>query len=413
MRETMSAAEARRTALAAQGFARPRPSAVTSRHLGAALRRAHVTQIDSVRSYERAHYLPVFSRLGSYDRAAFDRLTVSPAHQGRAFVEYLPHEAGFIAREDWPLWRFRMRSFRERYEPRLLDTHEKTVAWVRAELADKGPLKASEIERDVERGPRGPWWDWDAVKHSLELLWRFGDVAIAGRDGFERRYALADQVLPDDVLSSEISEADALRELVRRGARALGVATARDIGDYHRLSAAQVRRPLQDLLDTGEISETRVEGWTGQIAYRHHESRLPRRIEVATVLSPFDPVVWFRERAQRVFGLDYRIEIYTPAHKRRFGYYSLPVLVGDRIVARVDLKAERATSTLLVQSAWWQPDSGSEDLEGLATAVRDAAAWQKLENISVSGWGTATHDLAGMREDRGPIGRHRHERENA
>ncbi|MFL0410471.1 winged helix-turn-helix domain-containing protein [Microbacterium paludicola] len=413
MKQHLSLAEARRVALAAQGFARPRPEAVGTRQLNGAIARMGVLQIDSVNVFARSHYVPLFSRLGAYNTADLDRLVLRHGAGGRprstgSYVEYLAHEATFLPVEDWPLWRFRMDDMRARYggPGSWYAENAATVEWVRAELAARGPLRPAQIESDAHRGRRGPWWDWDVVKRALELMWRFGEVAIAGRRGFERRYGLAEQVVPGHLLDAEVTREEAIRELVHRAARASGVAAASDLADYHRIRDRKaVLGAVQDLVDQGELAPISVEGWkrgdAALPAWAHREAALPRRIDVATVLTPFDPVVWFRERAERLFDFDYRIEIYTPAHKRRFGYYSLPVLVDDRIVGRVDLKADRAASTLRVQSAWWEAGVPSTAAERVATALRDAAAWQGLDRITISTWGDATDDLAFVMPDAG------------
>jgi uncharacterized protein YcaQ len=274
-----------------------------------------------------------------------------------------------------------------------------TVEWVRAELAWRGPLRPAEIEADALRGRRGPWWDWDVVKHALEFLWMFGEVAIAGRRGFERRYALAEQVIPAAVLERVVPREAAIRELIRRAARSYGVATASDLADYYRIKDRNaVMRAIGELQDEGALRPVRVVGWDRGTrplpAWMDAAATVPRSVDAAAILTPFDPVVWFRDRAERLFDFEYRIEIYTPAPQRVFGYYSLPVLVGDDIVGRVDLKADRATSTLLVQSAWWESGAPASAAERLAGELRTAAAWQGLERISVSTWGSAVSDLA-------------------
>ncbi|MGW9270928.1 DNA glycosylase AlkZ-like family protein [Microbacterium sp. NPDC055599] len=418
MTDSLSSAQVRRMALAAQGFTRARPAAVSNRHLHRVMERLGVLQIDSVNVFARSHYLPLFSRLGAYDPGLLDRLFLSRTTH---YVEYLAHEATFIPVEDWPLWRFRMDAFRRRWagEDSWLSTNARTVAWVQAELRDRGPLRPADLRADAPR-ERGTWWDWDEVKLALEHLWRTGDVAVSGRRGFERTYALAEHVIPEHIRARDVSRDDAIRELIRRAARSSGVATTSDLADYYRIrDRATIGRAIAELEDTGELLPVRVRGWerAGRPlpAWRHRDAVLPRRVEAAAILTPFDPVVWFRERALRAFELDYRIEIYVPAAKRRYGYYSLPVLVGDRIVARVDLKAERAGSTLQVQSAWWEPQARPDDAEAIARELRLAAAWQGLEHVSVSGWGDATsalHDALAT-SDGAPVRRHVHEREGA
>lgn len=386
-------------ALAAQGFARGRSAAPGTRQLKAAIERMSTLQIDSVNVFARSHYMPLFSRLAAYDPALLDRLLFASK---APYVEYWAHMASFIAAADWGLFAFRMDEYRAKYAAvpdGWLQTHRDTVAWVRAELADRGPLRPAEIERDAERGPRGPWWDWDVVKRTLEHLWLCGEVAIAGRRGFERRYALAEQMLPDAARAG-VPRADAIRELVRRAARAYGVATASDLADYWRIADRKaVLAAVEDLVDEGELRPVGVEGWLSAgrpaRAWLHRDAVIPRRVDAAALLTPFDPVVWFRERAERVFDFAYRIEIYTPAPRRRYGYYSLPVLIGDDLVGRVDLKADRASSTLLVQSAWWEHGRPADAPARLADELRTAAQWQKLERISVSRWGNAVDDVAG------------------
>jgi uncharacterized protein YcaQ len=397
MKQSLSAAEARRVALAAQGFGAPRPDAVGTRQLNGALGRMATLQIDSVNVFARSHYLPLFSRLGAYDTAALDRLLFA---RRPAYVESWAHVAAFIPAADWGLFQFRRDELRAKYgSSEWMQAHRDIVEWVLAELAARGPLRPAEIDHDAKQARRGPWWDWDIVKNALEHLFLFGDVAIAGRRGFERRYALAEQVIPADTLANPVPRADAVRELVRRAARAYGVATASDLADYWRIRDRRaILAAVDELVDTGELAPVTVEGWTSAgrpvKAWLHRDARVPRRVEAAAVLSPFDPVVWFRDRAERLFDFEYRIEIYTPAPKRVFGYYSLPVLVDDDIVGRVDLKADRQTSRLLVQSAWWEHGAPAHAAERLADELRLAAQWQRLESISVSHWGSAVDDVA-------------------
>lgn len=382
------------------------------------MERLGVLQIDSVNVFARSHYLPLFSRLGAYDPALLDRVFLSRTTH---YVEYLAHEATFVPVDDWPLWRFRMDAFRHRWEndpESWLSQNKRTLAWVKDELRDRGPLRPAQLRADAPR-ERGTWWDWDDVKLALEHLWRIGDVAISGRRGFERHYALEEQVIPGEVRENVVPREDAIRELVHRAARSCGVATEADLADYYRIRDRQaVRRAVSDLVEAGDLQPVQVRGWErgGRPipAWMHREAVLPRRVDAAAILTPFDPVVWFRERALRTFDLDYRIEIYVPAHKRRYGYYSLPVLVSDRIVARVDLKADRASSTLQVQSAWWEPQGRPGDAEAVARELALAATWQGLENVSVSGWGDAADAVAGaLHIERGGVQRHMHARESA
>ncbi|MFJ4224513.1 winged helix-turn-helix domain-containing protein [Microbacterium sp. NPDC089695] len=419
MIDSLSSAHARRIALAAQGFSRARPAAPAARHIHRLMDRLGALQIDSVNVFARSHYMPLFSRLGSYDPALLDRVFLSRTTH---YVEYLAHEATFIPVEDWPLWQFRMDRFRERWAnaDSWPSRNPRTLAWVQDELRARGPLRPADLRDDAPR-ERGTWWDWDDVKLALEHLWRTGDVAISGRTGFERTYALAEHVIPDAIRSRTVDRSDAIRELVRRAARSSGVATASDLADYYRIrDRAAVTQSISDLTDAGELLPVQVRGWQrgGRPlrSWRHREAVLPRRIDTAALLTPFDPVVWFRDRALRAFDLDYRIEIYVPAEKRRYGYYCLPVLVGDRIVARLDLKADRASSTLQVQSSWWEPPAQpDDDAARIAEQIALAASWQGLEHVSVSGWGTASDTLHGALASMPGVSlrRHVHARESA
>lgn len=395
MRETLSRAEARRVALRAQGFGAVRPARVTAVHLRREIDRMATLQIDSVNVFARSHYMPLFSRLGPYDTTRLDRLVFS----ARApYVEYWAHQAAFIAAVDRPLFAFRMRQYRDRRDragwtgpsARALDA-------VRGELAARGPLRPAQIEQDATR-PRGPWWDWSEAKSALEHLWFAGEVVIAGRRGFERVYALAEHVMAPEHLVS-VDTDDAVRELVRRASRAYGVATLSDLDDYWRIRDQRaVARAVHDLVDAGELLPVQVEGWQrgGRPirAWLHRDAVVPRAVDGSALLTPFDPLVWFRDRAERLFDFTYRIEIYTPAEKRRFGYYSLPVLRGDRIVGRIDLKADRAASTLRVQSAWSESEIAADVAEPAQTLLRDAASWQGLETITVARWGDAADAVA-------------------
>ncbi|WP_318244754.1 winged helix-turn-helix domain-containing protein [Microbacterium pullorum] len=394
----LSGAEARRIALAAQGFTRQRPAVVGTRQLNLALARMATLQIDSVNVFARSHYLPLFSRLGAYDTGLLDRLLFA---RRAPYTEYWAHVASFIPLGDWGLFAFRHDDLRARYGQRAqrwFHEHRGVVEDVRAQLAARGPLRPAEIDRETTTAQRGPWWDWDAVKRALEYLWLFGEVAVAGRRGFERTYALVEHVIPD-AARAPVPREVAIRELVARAAAAYGVATASDLADYWRLAdRPAVLRAITDHVEAGTLEPVTVAGWqtAGRpaAAWRHRDATLPRRLDATALLTPFDPVVWFRDRAERLFDFEYRIEIYTPAHKRRYGYYSLPVLVGDDIVGRVDLKADRARSTLLVQSAWWEHGRPAHAAERLAQELRLAARWQGLERVSVGRWGDATDDIA-------------------
>jgi uncharacterized protein YcaQ len=399
VKESLSRPEARRIALAAQGFAAARPSSPGTRQLNTAMNRMATLQIDSVNVFARSHYMPLFSRLGPYDPAALDRLLFA---RRPAYVESWAHMASFIPVSDWGLFQFRRDDLRAKYGATpggWMEQHADIVDWVRAELAARGPLRPAEIDHDAKRTHRGPWWDWDVIKEALERLFLFGDVAIAGRRGFERRYALAEQVIPSEILARPVPRDEAIRELIARAACAYGVATASDLADYWRIRDRRaVLDAVASLVDEGVLRPVTVEGWKSAgrpaPAWAHRDAILPRRVDATALLTPFDPVVWFRDRAERLFDFEYRIEIYTPPQKRVFGYYSLPVLVGDDLVGRVDVKADRANSTLKVQSAWWEHGRPVDAAARVADELRAAARWQQLESISVSNWGNAVDDLA-------------------
>ncbi|WP_335339005.1 winged helix-turn-helix domain-containing protein [Microterricola viridarii] len=360
MVDTVSAASARRIALAAQGFARPRPAAVGKRQLNALIGRLGLLQLDSVNVFERSHYMPVFARLGAYDKATLDALTFA---RGGEYVEYWAHEAAVIPVETWPLLRWRMQHYRDKHAADLsawAHTNEPMIAWLKAELAEKGPLPASAIEHDANKR-NGPWWGWSDVKIGLEVLFRWGELASAGRTRFERNYALPEQVLPASVIERAVPRAEAQRELVRHAAEAHGIGTAGDFADYFRMGRVDTLAAVHSLVEEGVLLPVTVEGWK-QPAWLHRDARVPRRVEAAALLSPFDPVVWDRKRAERLFGFHYRIEIYTPAPKRVFGYYSLPILLGDTVVGRIDLKNDRQAGVLRVQSAWHEEGASPTSL---------------------------------------------------
>ena len=399
-RDRLSPALARRVALAAQGLGRPTaaPGATTvgTRQLTGLVDRLGLLQIDSVNVFERSHHLPVFARLGHYDRAALDRLVFAP--RGR-FVEYWAHEAAIVPVSTWPLLRWRMHDHDAKWradEGSWLASKPQMARWLLDEIRDQGPLPASLVQHDAELFPTptrtGPWWGWGDVKRGLEALFRTGALVSAGRRRFERVYALPEQVLPPAVLGVEVDRAEAHRQLVERAARASGVATAADLADYWRLKAADVAPALRDLHDAGVVQPVTVDGWAAP-AWLHAEARLPRRVEADALLSPFDPVVWHRPRAERLFGFRYRIEIYTPQAQRVHGYYVLPVLQDDQLVGRVDLKSDRQAGVLRVQASWRERDL-VVDVDRLAALLGRAAAWQGLDGVEVVARGDLAADLA-------------------
>ena len=366
----MSLAAARRTALAAQGFADPLPTGrVTARHIRRVLGRIKLLQLDSVNVLVRSHYLPLFSRLGPYDMGLLDDL----AYKRRELFECWAHVASLVPVELYPAIRWRMDSTMQHPPPPSLEA-------VYREVAERGPLTASQLEDPGER--RGPWWGWNDGKRSLEWLFREGRVAVAGRPNFERLYDLTERVLPADVVGQPPAEEMEARKLfLRLAAEAHGVGTEADLCDYFRIVRTRSRAALRELVEEGTLVPVQVEGWKEQ-AYRHVKARTPRRVERAALLTPFDPVVWERSRAERLFGFHYRIEIYTPAPRRRYGYYVLPFLLNEDLVARVDLKTDRAAGRLLLRAAYVEPGYESRSDE-IAVALHDQlvamASWLAVE----------------------------------
>lgn len=390
--EQLSGREARRIALAAQGFGRAHPPTVGPARMEAALHRLRLLQIDSVNVFERSHYLPLLARLGPYDRTRLDRLLLDPSGER---VEYWAHEAAFIPKADLGLFASRMDRYRARYAPQYVE-HRDLIAALLAEITDRGPLAASEIEQEPSVR-QGPWWGWSSTKRVLELLFSSGELMSAGRRGFERRYGLPEQVLGGPFVP--VPKPEATRELVRRAAVAHGVAALPDLADYYRLRSDDTAVAAQQLEDAGELVPVTVRGWDRADgrplkAWRHVDAAPPTRMRAAAVLSPFDPVVWQRDRILRMFDFHYRISIYTPAAQRVHGYYVLPVLVDDRLVGRVDLKSDRQAGRLLVQAAWTEPKAPADTAERLVPVLQDAARWQGLDAIEVVGAGDLAPALA-------------------
>jgi uncharacterized protein YcaQ len=396
--ESLSAAQARRVALAAQGFADPSPSGEPDRrHLRRVLGRVGLLQIDSVNVLQRAHYLPLYSRLGPYRTSLLDDVTY---RKPRELFEYWGHEASLLPLRLHPFLRWRMAEDHPWGGVARVATEQPgLVDWVRAEVAGKGPLTASEVEADSPRRT-GHWgWNWSDAKRALEWLFWRGEVLVARRNGgFARLYDIPERVLPADTLQAPTpTPEEARRELLRISAAALGVATEGDLRDYFRLPVAGFRTALDDLVDAGDLLPVEVEGWR-QTGYLHRAARLSRRIRARTLLSPFDPVVWRRERAERLFDFTYRIEIYTPAKQRLYGYYVLPFLLGDRPVARVDLKADRAAGVLRIPAAWAESGAPPETAEALAAELHRLAAWLGLPEVAAPERGDLGRSLtAGLR----------------
>jgi uncharacterized protein YcaQ len=393
----LTAAQARRLALAAQGFGAARPvGKVNRRQLLQAVMRLGVVQIDSVNVVSRTHYLPVFSRLGAYPRALLDEVAWGAK---RGLFEYWAHEASLLPLAAQPLLRWRMADAHDgvgvwRGVARFLRERRDLVDRALDEIRARGPLAASELELGL-RGAGG-WWGWSEAKRALECLFWTGELTTATRRGtFERVYGLPEKVLPRSVLNAPTPERDAAqRELLRTAARALGVATERDLRDYFRMGVAETRARLAELIEAGDLIPAAVKGWR-ETAYLDPAARKPRRIAAAALLSPFDNAIWFRERTERMFGVRIRLEIYTPAEKRTHGYYVLPFLEGDALTARVDLKAERKAGTLRVQAAHAEPWATPDTPARLAAELQLMAGWLGLERVEVEPRGDLAATLKG------------------
>ena len=398
--ERLAAPLARRIALAAQGFADPRPTGqVDARHLRRVLARLGVLQLDSVNVFCRTHYMPMFSRLGPYPRATLDVLAAHTAGsiRRRELVEYWVHEASLIPVELWPLFRWRM----ERVDEHAWDGIRR-IARDRPELLTdlldlvkaSGPIRAGET--GIPRAARKPgeMWNWHDGKIALEYLFWSGKVTAARRVNFERLYDVPERVLPPAVMGApEVPPAEAQRELVRIAARAYGVATEPDLRDYFRLPHLDSKQRVAELVEAGELVPVEVDGW-GAPAYLWPEARRPRRVTARALVSPFDPLVWFRDRTERIFGFRYRIEIYTPAPKRQYGYYVLPFLLGDRIVARVDLKSDRQAGVLRVQGSFLEDGHDPHYVaDELAQELAITAEWLGLGGVDVMPRGDLAPDL--------------------
>jgi uncharacterized protein YcaQ len=393
---TISAREARRVVLAAQGFAERPVAAVDAARLKRLTRRLGVLQIDSVNVLVRAHYLPLFSRLGAYPREALD----AAAYDGRRrhLFEYWGHEASLLPVELYPLFRWRMAEAEEGAGvwggiARIAAEQPAYVSGLLDEIARRGPLAASDLESGGTRG--GPWWGWSDGKRALEFLFWSGRLTTATRRGFERVYDLPERVLPRPILALPTPDKpDAIRALVTLAASAFGIATEPDLRDYFRLAPAQSKRAVAELVEAGTLRPVEVAGWRHP-AYIHAEARRPRKVTARALLAPFDPLVWNRDRTERLFGCRYRIEIYTPAHKRQHGYYVLPFLLGEDLVARVDLKADRQAGILRVQAAHLESGAKTATVApALAESLAELAAWLGLGAIEIAGRGDLSPALA-------------------
>lgn len=394
MTETISLKTARRIALAAQGFGRNRPSAPGRTHVRDVVRRLGVVQIDSVNVVTRTHYLPAFSRLGDYPREALEAEAWGPR---RSLFEYWGHEASLMPMELQPLFRWRMQRAQEGAMwtgiARFGREKRNYIDGVLAEIERRGPVTGG----DFAEGPRGQpgWWSWSDGKRALEWLFWAGMITTRTRRGFERVYDLTERALPARIIDAPTpDEPDAQRELIRIAARALGVATESDLRDWFRMPVAETKARVAELVEAGELTPVPVKGWR-QTAYLAPGAKTPRKVGGQALLSPFDNLIWARDRTERLFGVKVRLEIYTPEHKRMHGYYVLPFLEDEAITARVDLKSDRKAGVLLVQAAWREPDATADTAARLATELKLMAGWLGLERVRVVGKG----DLAQALED--------------
>ena len=390
---TLSQAQARRVALAAQGFLDPPHATPTMRTLTRTLGRTGVLQVDSVNVLQRAHYMPLYSRMGPYDVALLRR-----ANEGRPrrLVEYWAHVQALMPVDLWPHMQHRMDHYRERQYKWWKEVPRHLHDGLIAEIRERGASTARDLDTGAPRSGQKFWgWNWSQARIALDFLYMTGELAIAGRNGqFEVLYDLPERVIPAEVLAQPTpTPAEAHLELVRRAARSHGVATVQDLRDYYRMSVADTAAAVTTLVEAGELEPVTVDGWK-RPAYLHRDARLPRRVAARALLSPFDPVVWDRARTEARFDFFYRIEIYTPAAKRVHGYYVLPFLLGDRLVGRVDLKADRPGRRLLVQAAYAEPGAPAGTAGELAEELRRLAGWLDLDDVVVAPRGDLAPALA-------------------
>ena len=380
--ETLSLKTARRIALAAQGFGRARPGLPGRSHVRDLVRKLGVVQIDSVNVLTRTHYLPAFSRLGDYPREALEAEAWGPK---RSLFEYWGHEASLMPVELQPLFRWRMQRAQEGAMwtgiARFGREKRAYIDGVLAEIERRGPVTGS----DFAEGARGQpgWWSWSDGKRALEWLFWSGLITTKTRNGFERVYDLTERALPAHIIDAPTpDEPDAQRALIRIAAGAMGIATEADLRDWFRMPVADTRARIGELAEAGELTPVTVSGWR-QKAYLAPGAKTPRKVSGQALLSPFDNLIWARDRTERLFGVRIRLEIYTPEHKRTHGYYVLPFLQDEAITARVDLKSDRKAGTLLVQAAWREPDTTADTAARLAAELKRMAGWLGLERVSV------------------------------
>jgi uncharacterized protein YcaQ len=391
----ISLAEARRITLAAQGFGEQRSQTrATWPRVRKAIERMSLLQIDSINVLVRSHYLPAFSRVGAYNIATFNTKAFDP-HR-RELFEYWGHEASLLPLALHPLLRWRMARARELegvygHVVRAVRCQRRYIDSVLDEIRDRGPLSARELSN---RGRSGGSWSWGDGKIALEYLFWSGEITAYTRRRFERVYDLTERVLPPDIIALPTpTEPEAQRELVRLAARALGVATEADLRDYFRLPTTNSKQCVAELVENGDLLSVQVDSWRG-CAYLDPHARIPRRVPGSALLSPFDPLIWERSRTEKLFDFRYRLEIYTPAEKRKHGYYVLPFLLNERLVARTDLKVDRSSQTLRVLAVHGEVAIDREHVsQALAQELYRLTAWLGLKNIALTRRGNLARSL--------------------
>jgi uncharacterized protein YcaQ len=383
--DSLSIANARKLAVAAQGFDTPRPQTkATQRQVDATIARLGVVQIDSVNVLVRSQELPLFARLGNHNRNAIPKAT-----EAKKLFEYWGHEAAHLPVSLHPLFRWKMNAARTGKVTHwgLTSFYEENKAFVKRTLKHvekNGPTTSRELSTRTEK--KGTWWDWDEAKVALEYLFLTGQLMSRGRGSdFARIYDTPERVLPRHVLDAPTpSEDNARKQLLVRSAIAQGVATVSDLADYYRQKLAAVRPLIAELVEEGELRAVAVDGWTEK-AFVHRNAKLPKQLHATALLSPFDSLVWCRPRNERLFNFHYRIEIYTPKEKRKFGYYVLPFMMNGELVGRVDLKGDRGNSTLLVNSVHVEKGvKRSAISDALNTELHTMANWLGLEQVQIA-----------------------------
>ena len=385
--DTLSLREACRIALHAQGFqCQSRDSKPSWSKIARTVADLNLLQIDSVNVLVRSHYLPLYARLGDYDKAALDKRSFENKH--RQFFECWAHEASIVPLDLHPLMRWRMERAKRGdgvygHMDRFAKENGSYLKSTLSHIVKTGPIRGADVPGGGKSS--GSWWGWSKGKLALETLFDQGFLTAATRQGFERIYDVPERVIPHDILNLPTpDEARTFRALIEKSAIALGVATETDLRDYFRLPVSEARKAIAENVEAGVLREVSVQGWKPK-AYLHQSAKLPRAAGATALLSPFDPLVWNRDRAERLFNFHYRIELYTPEQKRKFGYYVLPLLHGDQLVGRFCLKADRATSTLRVNASHFEKDIQPSDIAVAAKAeLHKMAQWLGMENVSIA-----------------------------